>query len=81
MRGWPKRDGTAGRQCDLWYKTSVSDVPDTFEITFAPDLTPEQVGRCLTILADYYRACGGAGLETDFDVAEVLVEEPVNVLT
>ena len=61
-------------------KVSEPNVHSSFEIAFAPGLTPEQVQRCLTILADYYRACGGVGLETDFDLADVLVEEPANVL-
>jgi hypothetical protein len=55
-------------------------VSDDFEITFSPDLTAEQVKACLEILAQYYRACGGAGLQSDFELAEVLVGEPSGVL-
>jgi hypothetical protein len=57
-----------------------SSVPEAFEIRFSPDLTPEQVTACLTILANYYRACGGAGFQPDFDLTEVLVAEPEGVL-
>ena len=55
-------------------------MPEAFEIKFSPDLTPEQVATCLTILADYYRACGGAGFQPDFDLAEVLIAEPEGAL-
>ncbi len=55
-------------------------IPNNFEITFSPDLTAEQVKGCLKTLAEYYRACGGAGLESDFELAEVLVGEPAGVL-
>jgi hypothetical protein len=59
--------------------TSPSSLDD-FEISFSPDLTPEQVKSCLEILAHYYRACGGAGFTSDFDMAEVLVGEPIDAL-
>ena len=34
----------------------------------------------MAILADYYRACGGAGLQPDFELSDVLVGEPVDAL-
>ena len=58
----------------------VMHIADDFEIVFAPQLTPEQVGASLAILADYYRACGGAGLQPDFELSDVLVGEPVGAL-
>lgn len=51
-----------------------------FNIVFAPDLSADQVKATLAALADYYRACGGVGLRMDFEVADVLVEEPADVL-
>ena len=50
-----------------------------FTLTFADDLTPDQIRSALHALADYYRACGGVGLEMDFELEEVLVGEPVSV--
>jgi len=55
-------------------------IPDTFQLTFSPSLTEEQVKACLFALADYYRACGGVGLQADFDLQEILVREPDDVL-
>lgn len=59
---------------------SRSSFPETFEITFSPDLSAVQVKSCLEGLADYYRACGGAGFQSDFELADVLVGEPADVL-
>jgi hypothetical protein len=56
------------------------DAQEAFQITFAPQLTKEQVAASLEALADYYRACGGAGLEPDIELVDVLVEAPVDVL-
>jgi hypothetical protein len=50
-----------------------------FSIIFDPVLSPDQIKGTLTALADYYRACGGLGLEIDFEVEEVFVREPVHV--
>lgn len=55
-------------------------IPETFEICFSPDLTGDQIKSCLESLADYYRACGGAGFQSDFELADVLMGEPANVL-
>jgi Domain of unknown function (DUF4062) len=54
--------------------------PEMFTMVFAPDLSADQVEATLAALADYYRACGGIGLRMDFEVADVLVEEPADVL-
>ena len=53
---------------------------DRLEVKFAPQLSAYQAGAVLIALADYYRACGGIGLQIDFDLADVLVEEPADVL-
>ncbi len=53
---------------------------ESFDITFAPNLSADQIQTTLAALADYFRACGGVGLQMDFDLADVLVEEPANVL-
>jgi len=47
-----------------------------FNIRFAPDVSPDQVRRVLTALADYYRACGGVGLRIIPEMEEVLVNSP-----
>ena len=47
-------------------------------IAFDPSFSPDEVKGILTALADYYRACGGAGLELDFDLQEAFVREPVH---
>lgn len=52
--------------------------PD-FDIHFDPAFEPEEVKEILTALADYYRACGGAGFELDLEPQEVPVKEPVHV--
>jgi hypothetical protein len=49
-----------------------------FSIAFDPSFSPDEVKGILTALADYYRACGGAGLELDFDLQEASVREPVH---
>ncbi len=38
----------------------------SFEISFDPSLTDDQIVETLSALADYYRACGGVGFEVDF---------------
>jgi DNA-binding winged helix-turn-helix (wHTH) protein len=50
-----------------------------FEIHFDPDFAPQEVKEILTALADYYRACGGAGLALDLEAQEATVTEPVHV--
>jgi Domain of unknown function (DUF4062) len=54
--------------------------PEMFNMVFAPELSADQVKATLAALADYYRACGGVGLQMDFEIADVLVEEPIDVL-
>lgn len=51
-----------------------------FEILFAPELTADQVTASLTALADFYRACGGAGLQIDFECADVLIGETTHAV-
>lgn len=51
----------------------------TFQIAFHPGLAAESITDVLSALADYYRACGGIGLEVDFDLEEVRVKERVRV--
>lgn len=58
----------------------VRTAPEAFDIVFAPQLTKEQVAASLKALADYYCACGGAGLQADIELADVLVEAPSDVL-
>ena len=56
----------------------AKDAAYDFRITFDSALSPHQVTQTLEALADYYRACGGAGLQVDFDVEEVLISELVH---
>jgi nucleoside 2-deoxyribosyltransferase len=69
----------AARSLEDWQRETATG-SNAFQILFAPQLTPEQVERCLDALADYFRACGGAGLESDFEIADVLIQEPADVL-
>ncbi|SRR5579862_208626 len=56
-------------------------LPETadFNIKFDSRLSAQQVRSTLEALADYYRACGGAGFAIDFEMQEVLVEELARV--
>jgi hypothetical protein len=47
-----------------------------FHIVFSPELTPDQIKGGLEAIADYFRACGGVGLEVEFDGTEVAITEP-----
>ena len=49
-----------------------------FSIAFDPSFSPDEVKDLLTALADYYGACGGAGLELDFELQEASVKEPIH---
>jgi len=51
---------------------------EEFSIAFDPSFSPDEVKGILTALSDYYRACGGAGLEVDFDLQEASAREPVH---
>jgi hypothetical protein len=51
-----------------------------FELTFSPLLDEQQVRTTLFAMADYFRACGGLGLDGEFDLEEILVKEPEGVL-
>jgi len=44
--------------------------PD-FSITFDPAVSPERIKATLEALADYYRACGGVGLDIEFELEEI----------
>jgi hypothetical protein len=56
---------------------SVSSNSDDFTITFGPELTPQQITATLAALADYYRSCGGVGLQIDFEALQLMVGDPV----
>lgn len=45
----------------------------TFNITFDPELSEHQVRAAFAALSDYYRACGGIGLQVDFEREQVQV--------
>lgn len=49
--------------------------PADFEVLFSPSFRPEDVRILLTALADYYRACGGVGLEIQFEFEDINVPE------
>jgi hypothetical protein len=46
-----------------------------FTVTFAPELSPEQIKATLEALADYYRACGGIGFKSDFELEDFPMEQ------
>jgi hypothetical protein len=50
-----------------------SDATD-FTVTFDPELSEEQIKATLTALADFYRVCGGVGLEVRPETEEVSVQ-------
>ncbi len=51
---------------------------DEFLITFDPSLSGEQIREALSALADYYRVCGGVGLQVEFETEIVRVAGPVH---
>jgi len=51
----------------------------TFNITFDPELSEEQVRAAFAALSDYYRACGGVGLQVDFEREQVQVGDLLHV--
>jgi len=61
------------------FKRVERSVSPDFTLTFASDLTPDQINSTLHALADYYRACGGVGFEIDFQLQDILVGEPASV--
>lgn len=64
---------------DLYVKIHCEDskAGEDFTVTFSPDLSPEQIAAALSALADYYRACGGVGFKTGFELQTVSVRQPV----
>jgi CheY-like chemotaxis protein len=51
---------------------------DEFEISLDHELSPHQVKAALATLADYYRACGGVGLDVKFEREEAKILERVH---
>jgi hypothetical protein len=51
-------------------QTPILDVFD-FNVSFAAELSWDQVAGSLSALADYYRNCGGLGFELEFDLQTV----------
>jgi hypothetical protein len=51
----------------------------SFTISFDPDLSSDQVQGALRAMADYYRACGGIGLELGLESIEVATPEQILV--
>jgi hypothetical protein len=47
-----------------------------FTVVLSPELSKQQIEAALNALAGYYRACGGAGLKIDFELASVPVGTP-----
>ncbi len=51
----------------------------TFNITFDSELSEDQVRTAFAALSDYYRACGGIGLQVDFEREQVEVGDLLHV--
>jgi hypothetical protein len=66
---------------DLKVDSATSERRSDFKVTFAPGLSGRQITGTMQVLADYYRKCGGIGLAIDFELADVLIGEPINVLS
>jgi hypothetical protein len=58
--------------------TTRGPLDNNFNITFSPEVSPQQVKAILEALADYYRACGGVGFEVEFELEDVLVGELIH---
>ena len=56
--------------------TEAISVKADLDIHFDPAFEPTEVKDLLIALADYYRACGGAGFELDLKAQELTVKEP-----
>jgi hypothetical protein len=54
-------------------------VSPELRISFAPDLSADQVSGALTALADYFRACGGIGLRVEYEAIEIETREMATV--
>jgi cold shock CspA family protein len=53
--------------------------PPEFTISFDPDLSETQIRNAFKALADYYRACGGIGLQVKFEYERPEVREHTRV--
>jgi DNA-directed RNA polymerase specialized sigma24 family protein len=72
----------SGRLLHAFHGADISASNDSsaeFTITFDQELSAVQVKGMLHALAEYYRACGGVGLEMDFELEEVLTRELTHV--
>lgn len=68
------------RAIDAWTIPWKRSVSSNFELAFSPRLTEEQVKATLFAIADYFRACGGVGLQAEFDLEDIAVKEPEGAL-
>jgi hypothetical protein len=62
-----------------WSGGRILQEQDEIRIEFDSDMDEEQITGTLTALANYFRACGGVGLASDFQTEVVAVEELVDV--
>jgi len=69
---WPTNYSPTGKQQDD--PQDADPLNHDFSVAFSAELTPEQVRATLEALADYYRACGGAGFQIDFELESVVIE-------
>jgi RNA polymerase sigma-70 factor (ECF subfamily) len=59
--------------------SATEGVPKEALVIFDGRLSEQQVKAVLESLADYYRSCGGIGIEVEFDGVEVAVRESILV--
>jgi hypothetical protein len=63
----------------LSFKKAMTAIEPAIFLSFSSELSQRQIVGTLEAVADYYRACGGAGLQVDLDRIEVLQPEPAVV--
>lgn len=78
--GWPYEFNYSSCGAELVSEESKGPSAESdLTITFAQELSTEQIKTGLSALADYYRACGGVGFRIDFELQTLSVGEPAYV--
>ena len=75
--GQGERSEDSGSRPEVKIDAERSPLPD-FLVAFDPSLTESQVKAAFEALADYFRACGGAGLAVRFEYEHAEALEPTH---